>query len=142
MVITLRHEERGLIGSRLKADGKKDRRNGRLRSEVTLLNKVTEGERNGPRQSDRRYEEDRRSDSLKRYKGMFDFLCPKLSALQNNLTDGELRLARIARITISHTLSARTGRQQEIEVRHVQRDSQKEFLTLKVRLLLLFLNIC
>lgn len=73
---------------------------------------------------------------------MFDFLCPKLSALQNNLTDGELRLARIARITISHTLSARTGRQQEIEVRQVQRDSQKEFLTLKVRLLLLFLNIC
>lgn len=106
---------------------------------MTLLNKVTEGERNGPRQSDRRYEKDRRSDSLKRYKGMFDFLCPKLSALQNNLTDGELRLARIM---ISHTLSARTGRQLEIEVRQVQRDSQKEFLTLKVRLLLVSLNVC
>lgn len=106
---------------------------------MTLLNKVKEGERNGPRQSDRRYEEDRRSDSLKRYKGMFDFRCPKLSALQNNLTGGELRLAQIM---ISHTLSAWTGRQLELEVRQVQGESQKEFLTLKVRLLLASLIVC
>lgn len=92
---------------------------------MTLFNKVTEGERNGPRQSDRRYEEDRRSDSLKRYKAMFDFLCPELSALQNNLTGSELRLAQIM---ISNTLSARTGRQEEIEVRRGQRLSQKEFM--------------
>lgn len=59
---------------------------------MTLLNKVTEGERNGLRQSDRRYEEDKRSDSLKRYKGVLDFLCPELSALQNNLTGSELRV--------------------------------------------------
>lgn len=43
----------------------------RKRSEGTLLNKVTEGERNDLRQTDGRYEEDG-SDSLKRYKGMFD----------------------------------------------------------------------
>lgn len=89
---------------------------------MTLLNKVTGGERNEPRQSDRRYEEDRRSDSLKRYKGMFDFLCPKLSALQNNPSGSELRLAQIM---ISNTLSARAGRQVEIEVRQVQRQSHK-----------------
>lgn len=99
---------------------------------MTLLNKVTEGERNGLRQSDRRYEEDRRSDSLKRYKGMFDFLCPKLSALQNNLTDSELRLAQIM---ISNTLSAGTGRQVEIEVRQIQREKET-VLTLRVRLFL------
>ena len=50
---------------------------------------------------------------------MFDFLCPKLSALLNNLTGSELRLARI---TISNTLSALTGRQVEIEERQVARD--------------------
>ncbi len=104
MAITLRHQERGLIISRSKADGKTDRRN---ESEVTPLNKVLERERNRPRQSDRRYKEDRRSDSLKRYKVMFDFLCSKLSALENNLTGSELRLAQIM---ISNTLSARTGR--------------------------------
>lgn len=67
----------------IKMKGKWKSRDKRWRfwSEVTLLNKVTEGERNELRQSDRRYEEHRRSDSLKRYKGMFDFLCPKLSAL-------------------------------------------------------------
>lgn len=91
---------------------------------MTLLNKVTEGERNGPRQSDRRYEEDRRSDSLKRYKTMFDFLCSELSALQNDLTGSELRLAQIM---ISNTLSAQTGRQEEKEARRGQRLSQREF---------------
>lgn len=89
---------------------------------MTLLNKVTEEERNEQRQSERRYEGDRRSDSLKRYKGMFDFLCCKLSAYQNSLTGSELGLAQIM---ISNTLSARTGRQVETEVRQVQRKSQK-----------------
>ena len=70
---------------------------------------------------------------------MFDFRCPKLSALQNNLTGGELRLAQIM---ISHTLSAWTGRQLELEVRQVQGESQKDFLTLKVRLLLASLIVC
>lgn len=90
---------------------------------MTLFNKVTEGERNGLRQSDRRYEEDRRSDSLKRYKDMFDFICLKLSDPKNNLTGSELRLAQIM---ISNTLSAQRGRWEEIEVSSIQRERQKE----------------
>lgn len=102
---------------------------------MTLLNKVTEGERNEQRQSDRRYEEDRRSDSLKRYKGMFDFLCPELSAPQNNLAVSELRLAQIM---ISNTVSARTrsqvGREKEKEVRQEYKERASLLLAGRVRL--------
>lgn len=51
-------------------------RNGRRRSDVTPLNEVTGGNRKEQRQPGRRYEEERRSDSLKRYKGVFDFPLP------------------------------------------------------------------
>lgn len=123
VVITLRHHERDLIRSRWKADGTGKMGGRRRRCGVTLLNKVTEGERNGLRQSDRRYEEDRRSDSLKRYKVVFDFLCPKLLAPQNNLTGSELRLAPD---NDHNTLSARTVRQVEAAERQVQRESRIE----------------
>lgn len=65
---------------------------------------------------------------------MFDFLCPKLSALSNNLAGSELRLDPIM---ISNTLSARTGRQLEIEERQVQRQSQREQVS-TVRLFFFF----
>lgn len=62
---------------------------------------------------------------------MFDFLCLKLSALQNNLAGSELRLAQIM---ISNTLSAWTGRQVEIEVRQVQRgEPERTRLNLNLR---------
>lgn len=43
---------------------------------MTPLNKVTGGKRKAQRQPGGRYEEERRSDSLKRYKGVFDFPLP------------------------------------------------------------------
>lgn len=76
VALTLRLQEGGLMWSKWKADGNKDGRNGRQRSEVTPLNKVTGGKRKEQRQPGRRYEEERRSDSLKRYKGVFDFPLP------------------------------------------------------------------
>lgn len=60
VVITLTHEQGGPDPG-ANTDRRK-RRGGR----VTLFNKVTEEERNEQRQSERRYKQDRRSDSLKR----------------------------------------------------------------------------
>lgn len=70
VVLTLRLQEGGLMWSKWKAGGNKD---GRLWSDATPLKKVTGRKRKEQRQPGRRYEEDRRSDSLKRYKGVFDF---------------------------------------------------------------------
>lgn len=71
VAFTLRLQEGGLMWSKWKAYG----RNGRRRSDATPLNKVTSEKRKEQRQPGRRYEEER-SDSLKRYKGMFDFPLP------------------------------------------------------------------
>lgn len=73
VVLTLRLPEGSLMWSKWKADGNKD---GRLQSDATAPNKVTGQERKEQRQPGRRYEEDRRSDSLKWYKGVFDFSLP------------------------------------------------------------------
>lgn len=43
---------------------------------MTPLHKVTARKRKEQRQPGKRYEEERRSDSLKRYKGVFDFPLP------------------------------------------------------------------
>lgn len=59
---------------------------------------------------DRRYEADRRSDSLKRYKAMFDFLCPELPALQNNLSASDLRLVQIMISNTTACPDSKTGR--------------------------------
>lgn len=76
VALTFRLQEGGLKWSKWKADGNKDGRNGRQRSDATPPNKVTGGKRKEQRQPGRRYEKERRSDSLKRYKGVFDIPLP------------------------------------------------------------------
>lgn len=118
VALTLRLQEGRLMRSKWKADGNKDGRSGRRRSDATPFNKVTGGKRKEQRQPGWRYEEERRSDSLKRYKGVFDFPLPgAISAVQNNLSGGELRWAPIM---ISDPPCARTGRQVEMEARQAQ----------------------
>lgn len=76
VALTFRLQEGGLMWSKWKADGNKGGRNGRQRSDATPSNKVTGGKRKEQRQPGRRYEKERRSDSLKRYKGVFDIPLP------------------------------------------------------------------
>lgn len=97
----------GPITSGWEADGDRDR------GDIATLcfffnNKVTKEERSAERQSARRYKQDRRSDSLKRYRSVFDFPRPNSQALQNNLAGSELRFA--PPIVISNTQCARLGR--------------------------------
>lgn len=84
--ITLAHRWDGPITSGWEADGDKDR-DGIAKHFFFFFfnNKVTKEERSAERQSARRYKQDRRSDSLKRYRSVFDFPRPDSQALQNNL---------------------------------------------------------
>lgn len=114
VVLTLRPPQGGLMWSKWKVDGNKD---GRLQSDATAPNKVTGQRRKEQRQPGRRYEEDRRSDSLKWYKGVFDFSLPRaISAAEQS---------QWQRFKVSpdndQWSSVCTGRQAELGMRWVQR---------------------